>query len=119
MQPGLFFFGRTWSQESQRCENGIPKMLSEHVFSCHSTHSSSHEQSKLTPGMHKMITLTTIMEITSQTADAHEGTHASQIPYEFTWKLYIEHASTTKHLNNRSKCTSAKLYKPGIKTACC
>ena len=42
--PGLFFFGRTWSQESQRFENGIPKMLSEHVFSCHSTQSSSHEQ---------------------------------------------------------------------------
>ena len=38
----------------------------------------------------RMITLTTITEITSQTADAHGVTHASQIPYEFAWKLYIE-----------------------------
>ena len=100
---GLFFFGRTWSQESQRCENGIPKMLSELVFSCHATHSSSQEQSNLTPGIHRMITLTIITEITSQTADAHEVTHAPQIPYEFARKLYIEIAHRAK-ANGKRQC---------------
>ena len=63
----LVLSGRTWSQDSQRCENGIPKMLSAHVFSCHSTHSSSHEHSNLTSVIHRMITLTTITEIISDT----------------------------------------------------